>query len=78
MMPASSFWQIRAYVGNTLVRRSTKTDVRSKAIVFAKDFFNELLLKRAQGHSLTEGSDFESTASALLEEDQRRVDRGER
>jgi hypothetical protein len=34
MMPASSYWQVRAYVGNTLVRRSTKTDVRSKAIAF--------------------------------------------
>jgi hypothetical protein len=78
MMPASSYWQVRAYIGKTLVRRSTKTDVRSKAIVFAKDFYNELLLKRAQGKPLTEVSDFESTAKALLEEDQRRVDRGER
>jgi hypothetical protein len=65
MMPASSYWQVRAYIGKTLVRRSTKTDVRSKPIVFAKYFFDELLLKRAQGQPLTEGSDFESTAQAL-------------
>jgi hypothetical protein len=52
MVPASSYWQVRAYVGKTLVRRSTKTDVRSKAIVIAKDFVNELLIKRAQGQSL--------------------------
>ena len=69
MLPASSYWQVRAYIGRTLVRRSTKTDVRSKAIVFAKAFFDELLPKRAQGQPLTEASDFESTAQALLEED---------
>jgi hypothetical protein len=54
MIPASSYWQTRAYIGKRLVRRSTKTAVRSKTIVFAKDFYHELLLKRTQGQPLTE------------------------
>jgi hypothetical protein len=33
---------VRAQIGKKLVRRSIKTDVRAKAIVFAKDFYNEL------------------------------------
>lgn len=76
-IPASSYWQVRAFVAATMVKRSTKQSAMGPATVFAKDFYNELLLKASQGKPLTEGSDFEATAKALLKEDQSRVRRGE-
>jgi integrase len=76
--PFSRHWQMRAYV-KKLVKRSTKTEDRAKAIVAAKAFYKELLIKDSTGQPLTTPtSNFKAVADALLEEDQKRVDRGER
>lgn len=76
--PFSRYWQTRAYV-KKLVKRSTKTEDRAKAIAAAKAFYRELLVKDASGQPLTTPtSNFKVVADALLEEDQKRVDRGER
>jgi hypothetical protein len=66
MIPASSYWQTRAYIGKRLVRRSTKTAVRSKAIVFAKDFYHELLLKRARSRRVVNNLDLEASIGKEL------------
>jgi hypothetical protein len=41
--------------GSRIVR-STKYEAKSKAISAAKDFYNELLLKKKTGEPLTEGN----------------------
>jgi hypothetical protein len=75
--PFSRFYQTRVYL-TKLVKRSTKTEVRSRAIDFAKTFYKELLLKSAQGLPLTESkANFEEIAQAVIEEDKGRVARGE-
>lgn len=77
-IPASSYWQMRAYVAGKLVKRSSKTEEKGKAIKAAKEFYNELLLKAANHIPITSSGTFEKAANALLEEDKGRVERGER
>ena len=39
-MPASRYWQVRAYVaGRGLLRKSTRSSERTSAVAFAKDFY---------------------------------------
>jgi hypothetical protein len=77
-IPGSSVFQMRAYVAGRLVRRSTKTEVLSQAQATAKAFYHELLLRKAQGKPVTEGSTFKKAVESLLDEDRQRVARGER
>ena len=72
----SRFYQARAHVGR-LVTRSLRTDVRGQAITRAKDFYQELIGRKARGEPVTENkANFAQVAEALLKEDQTRVDRG--
>jgi integrase len=74
----SRFYQARAHVGR-LVTRSLRTDVRGQAITRAKDFYQELIGRKARGEPVTENkANFAMVAEALFKEDQTRVDRGER
>lgn len=78
LIPASKYWQVRARVGGVKVKRSLKTESRAVAIKAAKEFYNELLLKKAQNLPLVESGNFFKVAESLILEDQGRVDRGER
>jgi integrase len=77
-IPASSYWQVRAFLGGRIVKKSSKTKNKAEAIKVAKAFYNGLLLKQSQNQPLTDSPTFERVALALLQEDQGRVDRGER
>lgn len=77
-IPASKYWQARAFMDGRIIKKSTKTTDKRVAIQGAKDFYNELLRKKSLHEPLTESPSFERVALALLEEDQRRVERGER
>jgi hypothetical protein len=76
-IPASKFWQVRAFMGGKIIKKSTKTEDKADAIKAAKDFYNTLLLKRAQNLPLTESPTFERVSLDLLREDKARVERKE-
>ncbi len=50
----SRYWQVSAYLASRLVRKSTRTVEKAIAIIFAKAFYHELLLKQAQNIPLTQ------------------------
>lgn len=77
-IPASKFYWVKAALNGKRIKRSLKTESRSAAITAAKDFYNELLLKKAQGKPLLDRSDFIKAAEGLLAVDKTRVARGER
>jgi hypothetical protein len=78
LIPASKYWQVRARVGGVKVKKSLKTESRTVAIRAAKEFYNELLMKKAQNLPLIESGNFIKVAESLFKEDQGRVDRKER
>lgn len=65
-LAASSYWWVRYYIEGKIVRRSTKTDDKAKAYAFAKKFFTELELRRAQGLAVRSKTSFEGCAMAML------------
>lgn len=65
-LEASSYWWVRYYIEGKIVRRSTKTDDKSKAYSFAKSFFNELEIRRAQGLAVRSKTSFDACALAML------------
>lgn len=71
----SRFWQVSCYLESRSIRKSTKTEQKALAVKFAKQFYNDLLLKQAQHLPLTESPTFEIVATDLFKEDQGRVDR---
>jgi Phage integrase SAM-like domain len=74
----SRFWQVTCYMDGRYIQKTTKAAEKSPAIKFAKEFYNGLLLKKAQNQSVAESHTFAIVAADLLKEDQGRVDRGER
>lgn len=76
-LEASSYWWVRYYTDGKIVRRSTKTEDKSQAYKFAKAFYDELNLRRAQGLSLTAKSRFDICVSAMLVGMKAQVARGE-
>jgi hypothetical protein len=76
-VPASPFWWVRYYNGST-IKRSTKTENKSEAIKFAKDFYEEILIKTRLGHSNNaKAKSFILCADATIKEDEERVKRTE-
>ena len=76
-LEASSYWWVRYYIDGKIVRRTTKTDNKSKAYKFAKAFYDELNLRRVQGLSITNKSRFAVCAHAMIKAQQAEVARGE-
>jgi len=76
-IPASKYWQVRAYMDGRIVKKSTKTQSKAEALKAAKDFYNNLLLKQSQNLPLTEGSSFEQVVLKLMKEDQARAELNE-
>jgi hypothetical protein len=77
-IPASPFYYVRTWMGGKPLLRSLKTERQGEARKSARAFYDELLLKTKLGQPLTEGTTFKKAADALLEDDRRRVARGER
>lgn len=65
-LEASSYWWVRYYIEGKIVRRSTKTEDKNKAFTFAKSFFTELELRRAQGLAVRSKTSFDACALAML------------
>jgi integrase len=76
-IPASKHWQMRASMNNRRIHKSSGTKIKSLAQKKAKEFYNELLLKRSQNIPLTEGGNgqFERTFNELQEIDRARAKR---
>jgi site-specific recombinase XerC len=77
-IPASGFFQTRALIDNQRITRTTGTAIKSHAIKKAKEFYDELLLKKRQNLPLTEGVQFEKTFRAMVEVDRTRIASGAR
>jgi integrase len=73
-VPCSSYWWTKAYMDGKTVKASTRTESKADAIQACKDFYNGLLLKKAQNLPLTQSQSFVRVANELIKEDQRRVD----
>lgn len=76
-LEASSYWWVRYYTDGKIVRRSTKTENKNDAFRFAKQFFDEINLRRAQGLSVTTKSRFDMCAVAMLASMKAQLARGE-
>lgn len=77
-IPASKFFQSRASINSKRITRSTRTQIKAHAIKKAKEFYDELLLKKSQNLPLTEGVQFEKTFKAMLAVDKTRVASGQK
>lgn len=76
-LAASPFWWVRYYADGKILRRSTKETDKRHALAFAKDFYDEVNYKQRQGMVLNSHADFELCATALLEQQDAKVQRGE-
>lgn len=76
-LEASSYWWVRYYVDGKIVRRSTKTDSKAEAVKFAKQFYDEVMLRRASGLAVTKQSRFDICAANLLTAMSAQLARGE-
>lgn len=75
---ASPYWQMRTWMDGRMICRSSKSESLTAARELAKEFYNELLLKKAQNKSLVQTSEFKTVATSMIAEDKSRVERGER
>lgn len=75
----SKFWQVGCYFRRRTFRRSAKTELKSIAVQFAKDFYNTLLLHQSKYPApIPPSKSFVRVAEDLFVEDQKRIDRAER
>ena len=74
---ASPFWWVRTYMGKP-IKRSTKTTVKREAIIFAKNFFDQLIVDERRG--LINGpkkSSFGYCAELVIADDEASAKRGD-
>lgn len=77
-MPASRFWQMRAFVtGRGLIRKSTQTTEWATALAMAKEFYGNILLERRSG-KVTPQASFEHYSKVLQSRQDAKIARGER
>ncbi|NHC08354.1 hypothetical protein [Azonexus fungiphilus] len=76
-LEASSYWWVRYYIDGKIARRSTKTEKKGEAIAFAKQFYDEIMLRRASGLAVTTQSRFDICATNMLVAMKAQVARGE-
>lgn len=74
---ASSYWWVRYYIDGKVARRSTKTENKADAIKFAKQFYDEIMLRRASGLAVTKQSRFDICAANMLVAMKAQLARGE-
>jgi hypothetical protein len=78
-LEASPYWWVRYYASGKILRKSTKETDKSRAYEFAKQFFNEILLRQQGGQTLSPQSakNFAVCAQAMLKAQADRLARGE-
>lgn len=76
-IPASSFWQVRLFVGRKYLRKSTRCESKADAIKFAKRFFDDVKLAERMDFDVYRDS-FAACANHLMKRQRHLVDRGER
>jgi hypothetical protein len=74
---ASPYWWVRYYIDGRIIKRTTRTTSKREAIEFAKRFYDEINLKRAQGQSPVFQTSFASAASNMLKSMTAQLERGE-
>lgn len=72
-VPCSSFYQMRCWINGKMITRTTETKNKELAKKAARKFYDDLVVKRAQGQPLTESGQFAAAYKGLLEEDKGRV-----
>ena len=77
-LPASSYWWVRYWTQNKMVKRSTKTANKREAIAFAKQFYEEILLRERNLLPITKSPTFQKVSDLLIEEQKALIERGER
>ena len=65
-LPASSYWWVRYWTQNKMVKRSTKTANKREAIAFAKQFYEETLLRERNLLPITKSPTFEKVSDLLI------------
>ena len=67
-LQASPYWWVRYFADKKILRKSTKEVEKRKAIAFAKNFYDQVNLKRLTGEALTPHtvSRFALCADAML------------
>ena len=78
-LQASPYWWVRYFADKKILRKSTKEVEKRKAIAFAKNFYDQVNLKRLTGEALTPHtvSRFALCADAMLIAQEERRKRGE-
>jgi hypothetical protein len=76
-IPASSFWQVRLFVGRKYLRKSTRCESKAEAIKFAKRFYDDVKLAERMDFDVYRDS-FAACANHLMKRQRSLVDRGER
>jgi len=77
-VPASRYWWTHAFMDGKTITKSTKLESKQDAVKAAKDFYNNLLLKKSQDLPLIQSPTFERVAIKLKEEDENQVKSGEK
>ena len=76
-LEASSYWWVRYYTQKKILKKSTKTTSRQEAIAFAKEFYENILLRERNLLPLGSSPSFERCANELIAEQQQKINRGE-
>ena len=74
---ASHYWWVRYFADGKIMRSSTRTGNKSSAVQFAKQFYDQVLLRRASGLALTNNTRFDVCVEAMLVAMRAQVARGE-
>lgn len=79
-LPASEYYWVRYFEGKT-IKRSTRTAIKSEAIKFAKEFYEEIIASKRTGSPkfsfLKKPSSFEHCSEGAIKEDERAAKRQE-
>ena len=74
---ASRYWQVRYYADGKVLRRSTRKETKREAIEYAKQFYDEINLKRAMGAALVSRTAFSQCAEHVLQGMRSKLARGQ-
>jgi len=77
-LPASSYWWVRYWTQNKMVKKSTKTPRKNEALQFAKKFYEDILLRERNLLPLTKSPTFKKVSDLLIDEQKALIVRGER
>ena len=76
--PLSRFWWLRYYTQKKILKKSTKTENKIEAIKFAKNFYEDILLRERNLLPISASPSFERVSEEMLLDQQSLINRGER